>query len=154
MKINDRTITDCSVSWQSNAMSKFNSQRACDLFASASITSEFFQSVTASNSPAAQTTIVSKPQMHDGKMGFGCQKTAVLAPLVIIRIAVASRIHDVCTRASYSACALLRIIGVTSSLVRHLISIRWHPQAILGTKGHWSKAFVLDKLLTVGGYDR
>ena len=138
--------------WADNQMQWVNSTvKACDLFAIASITSEFSQSMIPSL--VALTTIVPKPQLHDGRLGFGCQKTAVLGPLVIIRIAVASRICVVCARASYSACALLRIIGVTSSPVRHLISIRWHPQAILETKGHWSKAFVLDKLLTVGGYD-
>ena len=65
---------------------------------------------------------ISKPQLLDGKVGFGCKQTAVLAPLQIILIAVAS-ISDDCARTSNSACALVRISGVTSSPVSHLISI-------------------------------
>ena len=51
---------------------------------------------------------ISKLQLLDGKVRFGCKQTAVLAPLQIILIAVAS-ISVICAGASNSACALVKI---------------------------------------------
>ena len=70
------------------------------LFRGFSIAPQFPQGVIAK---LVRWSGISKPQLLDGKVGFGCKQTAVLGPHMIIRIAVASKC-DACTRASNSAC--------------------------------------------------
>jgi len=115
--------------------------KVCDLFASASITSQFSHSVIASL--AAQITIVSKPQLHDGKVGFVCQQTAVLAHNYSHRRCIHLRCLRTC-RYSYSAHALVRINGVTSP--QYVI---WSPCHHLEPTSHtWNGRSLIQSIRT------